>query len=66
MAFERPDPEVEPMMPTSRMLRDAPSSLLPGKARWPILLILILIILVFAGIRIAVDWPNVANGDRAI
>lgn len=50
------------MMSASHSLRDAPSSLLPGKATWPMVLMLILIILVFAGIRIAVDWPNVANG----
>jgi hypothetical protein len=53
------------MMPTSRKLRDAPSSLLPRKARWPVLLILIVIILIFAGLRVAVAWPNVASGDRA-
>jgi uncharacterized membrane protein YozB (DUF420 family) len=50
------------MMPTSRRLRDAPSSLLPGKAMWPTLLVLILIVLVFAGNRAAVDWPNVSAG----
>jgi uncharacterized membrane protein YozB (DUF420 family) len=49
-------------MPTSRRLRDASSSLLAGKAIWPMLLILIVIILVFAGMRVAVDWPNVASG----
>ncbi len=29
---------------------------------WSILLVLILIVLVFAGIRVSVDWPNVAAG----
>jgi hypothetical protein len=48
------------MMPPSRRLRDAPSNLPTGSAVWPMLFVLILIVLVFAGIRIAVDWPNVA------
>jgi hypothetical protein len=61
-AFERPDPKVAPMMPPSRRLRDAPSNLPTGSAVWPMLFVLILIVLVFAGIRIAVDWPNVAAG----
>jgi hypothetical protein len=54
-AFGRTDPKVAPMMPTSRRLRDAPSNLPTGSAVWPMLFVLILIVLVFAGIRIAVD-----------
>ena len=50
------------MTPTSRRVRDAPSSPLPGKIMWPTLLVLILIVLVFAGMRVAVDGPNVAAG----
>ena len=50
------------MMPTSRRLRHPPSNLPTGNAVWPMLFVLILIVLVFAGIRIAVDWPNVAAG----
>ena len=61
-AFRRQTRRWHLWMPTSRRLRDAPSNLPTGSAVWPMLFVLILIVLVFAGIRIAVDWPNVAAG----
>ena len=45
-----------------RKLRDVASGRVISRTVWAVLAVLIVIVLVFAGRRVATDWPNVAAG----